>query len=432
VSDDSNVQVERRVRDLLGVVLGVPGDTIPWDAHLIRDLCADSWQFLEFRVELERAFALTVRDADADRLGSLGEAVALVLEMQGESPGPAAKEAAPDDRPHDVDVEIDLGMSLLGRCNLAETPLLKLVGDLRWNHISRFTGVPSRELVDEEGDRLYATFYYTKVCFSRDAPMASYGENERITLVDTLESYGNSIMDGYTFFFPADWPHERKVPPEDERQAEEMGIPYVRLSNIFVKKLKDASWLKKARPALPGVDDIHKVDEVPDSYTRIKVADAAGSFSKPPPHFSHLTPQRLHMTYAIDPDRDINGVGLLYHANYPRILDIAERTLLTRLPNAPLPDEFLDLRTLVCRESALLSNAHQSDSIGVSLDVWMENPYLAGHPAPEAAPVRLFLNYEMVRHSDGRRMAVSSAEKVIFGKTLSADLLRALDKLTAA
>ena len=60
----------------------------------------------------------------------------------------------------------------------------------------------------------------------------------------------------------------------------------------------------------------------------------------------------------------------------------------------------------------------------------MENPFLSGHPAPEMAPIRLFMNYEMSRRSDGRKMLVSSAEKVIFGKTLEdADMLEPLKKL---
>jgi hypothetical protein len=34
------------------------------------------------------------------------------------------------------------------------------------------------------------------------------------------------------------------------------------------------------------------------------------------------------------------------------------------------------------------------------------------------SPVRLFLDYQMFRRSDGRKIIISSAEKVIFGMTL--------------
>jgi hypothetical protein len=84
----------------------------------------------------------------------------------------------------------------------------------------------------------------------------------------------------------------------------------------------------------------------------------------------------------------------------------------------------------VRRESAYLGNAHQSDSIDVWADAWIENPFLSGHPAPEMSPVRLFLNFQMFRRSDGRKIIVSTAEKVIFGMTLEeAGLLDSLREM---
>ena len=47
--------------------------------------------------------------------------------------------------------------------------------------------------------------------------------------------------------------------------------------------------------------------------------------------------------------------------------------------------------------------------------VWLENPVLAGHPDPQSAPVRLFVNTLMRRQSDGRLMLVSTSQKVLTG-----------------
>ncbi len=429
-------RLEGRIRELLQRILDLPAEVITPEAHLMNDLGADSWQYLEFRTELERTFHVTIPDQEVDRLATLEECVRLIAEMTtrtGASVGTPARTASGGHRESEREwkngnaylmedgsyyVDVEVGIPLMGRNNLAETPLMKLLGEMRWNHINQFTRVPSKQLVDETGDRLYATFYYVKIQFPRQTPMASFGENDRFTIVNTLNSYGNSVMDGYAFFYPASWPAERKIPLKNGRQAEEMGIPYIRSSNIFVKMLQGASWLKKSRPAQPGVDNIPKIAEVPDTYPLIKKAGQEGSFGPVPENFSRITPERLRIEYQIEPDRDLNGVGLLYFANYCMIQDIAERRLLPERPLIPIDHDLLDLRTIVYRESAYLANAHQSDSIEVSMDVWIENPFLSDHPAPEMAPIRLFLNYDMVRRSDGRKMLVSSAEKVIFGKTL--------------
>jgi probable biosynthetic protein (TIGR04098 family) len=56
-------------------------------------------------------------------------------------------------------------MPLTGRNNLAETPLLQYLGDQRWRHVSDLIGIPSRDIVDEAGERLYATFFYVEIEF---------------------------------------------------------------------------------------------------------------------------------------------------------------------------------------------------------------------------------------------------------------------------
>lgn len=437
-------QLQGQIRDLLGNILGIPGDSILFDAHIMTDLGADSWQYLEFRTELERVFRLTIPDAEVDRLSTVNEAAQLIAERMSPEPAgpvdvmPAGTRAGKawksgdaclgEDGSYSLDVEV--AIHHMGRNNLAETPLMMLIGDLRWTHIHLFTGVPSRQLVDETGDRLYATFYYVEMRFPRQTPMASFRENDRLTIVNTLSSFGNSIMDGYSFFYPGSWPAEKKIPLKNGRQAEEIGIPYIRSSNIFVKMLQGANWAKKSQLRQRGIDNIPKIAEVPDSYALFKKASQEGRLRPPPEHFSLITPETLRVEYQIEPDRDLSGVGLLSFANYCMIQDIAERRLLPDKPVLPIGHDLLDARTAVSRESFYLANAHQSDSIFVSIDAWIENPFLSGHPAPEMAPIRLFINYEMVRRSDNRKMLVSSAEKVIFGRTLEdADLLEPLRKL---
>ncbi|MEW6440987.1 MAG: LnmK family bifunctional acyltransferase/decarboxylase [bacterium] len=428
-------KIEHRIRRLLERVLEQSLESASEDAHILNDLGADSWQYLEFRNEVETAFGITIPDAEVDRLSTLRESASLVSQLIGpEEAGKAAAAAVPgapiagtkqrlgggsylrEDGALRTDLEI--GMALTGRNHLAESPLMKFVGEIRWNHIAHFAGVPSKKLSDETGERLYATFYYVETLFPRQTPMAAFGENDRFTVVSSLSSFGNSILDGCHFLYPAGWPEEKKVPLLNGRQAAEMGIPYVRTSNIFVKMLQGATWLKKSRPAQKGMDDVPRLAEVPDSYVRIKQAEGEDRFWPPPEAASPLTPGKVRLDYRIEPDRDLNGVGLLYFANYPMILDIAERKCLREMAAPSLSDDLLDLRTLVRRESAYLGNAHQSDAIDVWVEAWIENPFLARHPAPEMSPVRLFLNYQMYRRSDGRKIIVSSAEKVIFGRTL--------------
>ena len=314
--------------------------------------------------------------------------------------------------------ELELGMSHTGRNNLAETPLLKVVGDLRWLHMARLTGVDSRDVKDDQLNRLYATFFYVDVVFPEKTPMAHFGENDRFTLVNTiLSADNNSMLDGYHFLYPAEWPDEKKVALPDGAAAVKLGIPYVRTSNTFVLMFQGASWLKKGVPAHPGMAKLPRAKEFFDSYTLMMNAHENGRFKVPPKTYSPLNDERMHTTYQPLPDRDLNGVGLLYFANYPTILDLAERELLSSKTRIKFDHHLLDLRTVVRRQSAYLSNVTPDDSVDVYLDAWIENPWLRVARGP-SNPIRLFLNFEMYRRSDRRKMMVSTVEKVIFGKSL--------------
>ena len=225
-----------------------------------------------------------------------------------------------------------------GRNNLAETPLLQYLGDQRWRHLSEIVGVPSREIVDDAGARLYATFYYVEVAFPPGRPMASFGENDRLTVFSSVARYGTSMVDGIV-------PRARARRNEHALHVGAAGrgrrIPAVRLSNIFVRQFVGAQWLKKGRPAHPNFARISMLADPPDSDEATKEAERAGTFASPPADWSPMTDGPVQRDYQLVPDRDLNGAGLVYLANYPMFLDICERDVLASAAS-PLSHDPID------------------------------------------------------------------------------------------
>jgi probable biosynthetic protein (TIGR04098 family) len=313
--------------------------------------------------------------------------------------------------------EIEIGMPMTGLNNLAESPLLKHLGDRLWTHLSALSGVPSRLLVDEEGQRLYPTFFYVEVAFPRHRPMAAYGENDRLMIASTLARFGGGMLDGVFYLLPPSHP-EIGAPPFDGLDAAvAAGVPAVRLCTVFVKQFSGAEWLKRSRPVNPGFAQVPESPLPPDTYATVKQAAADGRFAVPPPSYVPMTDGPVRVEYRLVADRDLNGAKLVYFANYPLFLDICEREVLAAA-RLPLSEDLLDRRTLVRRRSAYLNNASARDTLIVEVEPWVENPVAAGSPAPEMAPIRLFVNYRMSRRSDGRLMMVSTAEKLISGCAL--------------
>jgi probable biosynthetic protein (TIGR04098 family) len=313
--------------------------------------------------------------------------------------------------------DLEVGMPLMGRNNLGEGPLLQRLGDLRWSHISELCGVRSRDIVNAEGARLYPTFFFVDLAFPRSRPLASFGENDRLRLVSDLRRFGSSMLDGTFYVLPQGAEPADELPFASGEAALAAEVPSVRLSNIFVMMFSGAEWLKKSRPGNPGFERIPESASPPDSYELVKQAESKGAFFAPPPHFIPMTDGPVVREYRLIPDRDLNGAGLVYFANYPVFLDVCEREVLAGA-NLPLTDQLIDKRTLVRRRSAYLNNASARDVLDVEVEPFVENALAGPGAAAEMAPIRLFINYRMRRRSDGRLMMISTAEKVIWGSHL--------------
>jgi len=312
--------------------------------------------------------------------------------------------------------DLEIGMPLTGRNNLAETPLLQRLGDQRWRHLSGAMGVPSRDIVDDAGDRLYATFFYVEMAFPPEKPMATFGENDRFKVVSTLERYGTSMLDGIAYLMPADYSIGGAAPYASLADAVAGGVPAVRLSNIFVKQFAGAAWLKKGRPAHPGFLRIPATPLASDSYAIVKDAEKSGHFGGPAAQWVSMTGGAVRREYRLIPDRDLNGAGLVYFANYPMFLDICERDVLLTA-NMPLREELIDRRTLVRRRSAYLNNASARDTLLIEIEPWLEVTPTAG--ALHRDRVTIHVVSRMYRRSDERLMMVSAAEKQIVGASLA-------------
>ncbi|MEN3942449.1 LnmK family bifunctional acyltransferase/decarboxylase [Prosthecobacter sp. SYSU 5D2] len=416
---------EDRLRKLLSSILRLSESRLKPNGHIMDELGADSLQFLDYIRSVEKEFGLTLKGSDSDHFATLKKAAAFLEKQQigtaapQEAPAPVENAATVFQAGMWLDDQgllhypLEIGMPLTGRNNLGETAILKLIGDLRWRHVNFFSKVPSKLLCDDTGERLYATFFYVEANFSESAPLSSFRENDELHIVSSLKSSGGSVLDGYHWLFHG----PMQNPPADPSAQ---GVPYFRTSNIFVKMLQGAQWLKKSKPCQPGMARIPQMEGAPDSAEMCRQADENNGFGPIPQDWLTLSEGPVEIFYDIVPDRDLNGAGLLYFANYPQILDIVEREVLQKKLPLPFEETTVDRRTVVRRQSAYLSNASQSDRLRIHVTVAAENPFipLAGRPEkPEERSIHLWLNFVMWRCSDDRKMMVSTVRKVITDMT---------------
>lgn len=269
-----------------------------------QDLKIDSFGLINLRIGIEQFLGSQIGDelwggihAPADLLKFLPDqqapsnAVAMALaeplsqEVQ-RSPPPAVGKAS-ERRVQYVNMP---QMALSG---LSEAWTLKEIGDLHWSVLTRALNTTSAEVKDSQGDRLYATF--TRICFSSDTPLSGFRENDRLTLDLSMERYGAGM-----FFSNA----------AIEGASGAVSAKVMTTFSKFGEAGANTSLLK-GQPEIPQDCGIGVLSELPSFAQEYRAQRAAE------------LPQAIFETeYSIVPPHDINGVGLLYFAAYPIIVDI--------------------------------------------------------------------------------------------------------------
>ena len=72
--------IQQKVTDLIVDQLGVDADSVNTDAHFIDDLGADSLDTVELVMAFEEEFDMEISDEDAEKLETVGDAIAYLDE----------------------------------------------------------------------------------------------------------------------------------------------------------------------------------------------------------------------------------------------------------------------------------------------------------------------------------------------------------------
>ncbi|HYV56625.1 MAG TPA: LnmK family bifunctional acyltransferase/decarboxylase [Candidatus Nitrosopolaris sp.] len=286
-----------------------------------------------------------------------------------------------------------LGMPHTQSGGLSEVALLAYLGDLRWRDVATAIGVPAASLRDAEGHAVYASFYFVEVDGLPAQGLGAFGPDDDLDIVSGLVRFGRSMLDGDHCLY-------RAGTLGAELPATLPSAPRVRLSNVFVREGTGPDDLRVTAPATGRIEDVPVSPAEPDSYRLAKEARERGSFFAAPAGATPLWPAPRVVEYRIDPDRDVNGVGLVYFANYVAFMDHAERRALEE-SGAYAPDR-LDGRRTLRRRIGFYGNARRHDMLAVEVET-----------LALTEPDRLLVHHRVCRRADGRLIAVSSVEKAL-------------------
>ena len=197
---------------------------------------------------------------------------------------------------------IEIRMPQMANSALSENWLLKYLGDVHWQLISKGFNQKSSELKDEAGNRLYATFVRVNYSVS---PLNEFLENEIIEFSGSINGFGNnSFLSSIT------------------ARCDHKYINATLMTTFSIRENGNNNKIIRCDPK-ERTNQIGQLTNTPlflNEYRLLRkglIDTVLTNFGE----FSITDEPFFEWEYNINPYYDINGVGLLYFASYPIIAD---------------------------------------------------------------------------------------------------------------
>jgi len=295
---------------------------------------------------------------------------------------------------------LTLGLPHTNRWGLAEHLLLMHAGHVHWTALAGTIGVPLSQLHAKDGGPVYATFYFIEERFPDHAALNAFDLDDAVRFRLTQRTYKRTTVEAQLIFDRVERLPALADSPSPISPAAGIGRhPYVRFGNIFITPARGNSQLRVTAPVEGDFSTLPVLPNDENPYQITKTAAASGRLGLLDDCWEPLSSEAADVSYAIDPDRDTNGAGLIYFANYITFMDAAERAAA-----AACADE--RVRTAVGRivrqrRVAFYGNVSLSDTIRTHVTLF--------HSAADSSLVAA--RYAIYRQEDNELICLSEAIK---------------------
>lgn len=300
--------------------------------------------------------------------------------------------------------ELVLGLPHTNHMGLAEHLLLMHAGNFQWTSIARAIGRPLSSLRTAGGDEVYATFYFIEERFPVNALLNQFRLDDRLSFAVFLRAFKGIAVEGQIVFDHQDRMKDwLAAAPESLSGDNAATHPYIRFANIFITPEGGNSRLKVAMPAHASLSGAPNLPNEENPYHVTKVAQETGELGLLQGWRSIDRLANFESGYAIDIDRDTNGAGLVYFANYLTFMDRAERDAMRANSQRPFADAEITRRVVRTRRVAYYGNVSTSDRIRTGVRLF----------AADGDDGAIGIRYEIRREEDGQLICLSEAVKLL-------------------
>lgn len=328
----------------------------------------DSFDMVQFRTALEKKTDHAIADSSWIAFTCFADLLDYYRSFGGESTaGIRAKQVA-------ARRAISINMPQMAMSGLSENWLLKELGDLHWGMICSGLGIKSHQILDNLGNRLYATFVRLRIESTHS--LGEFPENGLMQFAGGLVRFGKGVFISQT-----------------EIKVSEKAINASLMSTFSIRD-SDNTALLRGQLEIPAGGAIEECQEMPafgvefnEVRKGLRPSVKVGETDCPTEKKEIL----FETDHAINPYADSNGVSLLYFASYPALNDVCELKFMKSVGRT----NWASSAYTVVRDVFYYGNANLDDAIVYQLHSvrW------------ELGDTRVVLFSSLRRKSDGKLIA---------------------------
>lgn len=299
---------------------------------------------------------------------------------------------------------LTLGLPHTNYAGLSDHMLMMFAGYLQWASIARTIGTPLSQLRTLGGGEVYATYYFIDTRFPEGRPISTFKLDDRLRFQVALRAFKNIAVEGQIVF-----DHEDRLAPAADPAAGGLPAeaggrhPFIRFGNIFITPEAGNSQLRVAPPANADFSSLAPLPNDENPYHLTRQAEQSGELGVLEGDWRCVDDRPdFDVPYAIDPDRDTNGAGLVYFANYIAFMDAADRRAMASNAGGRFSDADIQGRALSWRRVAYYGNVAVTDTVRIGVSLFV---------GPDAGAVGI--RYTIRRQEDDRVICRSEAIKVL-------------------
>jgi probable biosynthetic protein (TIGR04098 family) len=295
---------------------------------------------------------------------------------------------------------LTLGLPHTNRWGFAEHLLLMHAGHIHWTAIAHTIGVPLSRLRTSDGRPVYATFFFIEEDFPDHAALNTFGLDDTVRFRLEQRAYKRTAVEGQLIFDRADrFPALADDPSALTPAAARGRHPYVRFGNIFITPGNGNRRLRVTAPVEGDFSSFRVLPNEENPYQITRAAAAASGLGLLEDRWRPATADAFDAIHALDADRDTNGAGLIYFANYIAFMNAAEQAAAATSPVATVRES--DGRIVRQRRVAFYGNASPSDRIRTRVSLFHD----------PAQPDLVAARYAIHRQDDDELICLSEAVK---------------------